>query len=76
MERVEGESIWLICPCLADRFIGGEAREGLEASAEIVGVDEVGQVGAKVIVRVIMEAFGLASEKWRAPDALKGVPWA
>jgi hypothetical protein len=20
--------------------------------------------------------IGLASEKWRAPDALKGVPWA
>jgi hypothetical protein len=44
-------------PEFADGFVGCEAAEGLESSGEVVGCDEVGQVGFELFVRVVEEAF-------------------
>ncbi len=76
MERIEVETAWLICPCLADSFVGREAFEGLEAAAEIVGVDEVGQVAAEVVAGFVMEAFdGRLFEGSVHPFDLTVGPW-
>jgi hypothetical protein len=40
LERVEGESLGLLCPGLANELVGREAFEGLDPLGEIVGVDE------------------------------------
>ena len=57
MERIERELFPLGCPCFADGFVGCEAFEGFEAAAEIVGVDEVGQVASELLVCFVVEAF-------------------
>ena len=46
MERIEVESFGLFCPAFADVFVGCEAFEGLQPAAEIVGIDEVGEVAS------------------------------
>ena len=51
------ESVRLRCPGFADEFIWGEASEGLEASGEVVGVDEVAQVRSQFIVGFVEVAF-------------------
>ena len=48
MERIERESFGLFCPDLADVFVRREAFEGLETLGEVVGADEVGQMGTKL----------------------------
>ena len=57
MERVERESYWFGCPCFADGFVGGETLEGLQSAAEVVGVDEVVEVPAELVVGVVVEAL-------------------
>src|SRR5580698_9526818 len=49
MEWIEGETVRLCCPGLADELVGGEAFEGLEPG-EVVGRDEVSQVAAELVV--------------------------
>jgi hypothetical protein len=41
----------------ADEFVWGEAFEGLEASGEVVGVDEVLQVGSQLVMGLVELAF-------------------
>jgi hypothetical protein len=57
LERVKSESFGLDCPSLADELKGCEASEGLEPSGEVVGVDEVPQMGSQLIVGFIEVAF-------------------
>src|ERR1700732_661519 len=57
MDRIEFESIWLFGPCFADGFVGCEAFEGLQSACEIVGGGEVRQVGAQLLVGLVVEAF-------------------
>ena len=57
MERIEGEAIRLFCPELADVSVWREAFEGPEASGEVVGRDEVGEMAAKLIVGLVVESF-------------------
>ena len=45
LERVESESLWLFCPEFADVLIRREAFECLEPSGEIIGCDEIGEMG-------------------------------
>ena len=52
MEWVEGEPLWLVCPGFADEFVWCEAFEGLEAFGEVVGLDEVSEVVAELVVGV------------------------
>ena len=57
MDRIKSELIWLFGPCFADGFVGCEAFEGLQSACEIVGGDEVLQVGAQLLVGLVVEAF-------------------
>jgi hypothetical protein len=41
----------------ADGFVGCEALEGLQSSAEVVGLDEIGEVPAELVVGVVVEAL-------------------
>jgi hypothetical protein len=55
MEWVEDESLWLVCPGFADEFVWCEAFEGLEEFGEVVGLDEVSEVVAELVVGVVVE---------------------
>lgn len=57
MGWIEGKSAWLGCPYFADVFEGGEALEGLQTPAIIVGVDEVVEVGFELAMTVVMVAL-------------------
>jgi hypothetical protein len=57
MERVQFESIWVICPDFADVLVRGQAFQGLEPSSVIVDIDEVGEVRFELLVPVVMIAF-------------------
>ena len=57
LERVEDESFWLGSPSLADELVRGEALEGLQPPAEIVGIDEVGEVPLELCVAVVVIAL-------------------
>ena len=57
LERVDFESVALGSPGFADEFVWGEACEGLEASGEVVGFDEVAQVGSQLLVGFVEVAF-------------------
>ena len=57
VERVKFESFRLASPCFADELVRGEALEGLEPSCEVVGVDEVPQMRAQLIVGFVEVAF-------------------
>ena len=41
LERIDNESFWLCCPGFADELVGCETFEGVQATAEIVSIDEV-----------------------------------
>jgi len=51
MDRIEDESLWLFCPSFADGLLWREALQGLQSSSKIIGADEVGEVGAELVVR-------------------------
>src|SRR5712671_7543746 len=57
MDWLELESFGLDCPLLADELVGREAVEGFEPSSEIVGVEEVGEVAAQLVVVVVVIPF-------------------
>ena len=44
-------------PGFADELVRGETSEGLEASGEVVGVDEVAQVRSQLVVSFVEVAF-------------------
>jgi hypothetical protein len=54
VERIEVEPLGLLCPCLADVFIGGESLQDLEAAGENIGSDEVGEVTSKLVMGVVI----------------------
>ena len=51
------EALGFFCPDGADVFVGRESSEGFESSGEVVGVDEVGEMLAEVLVGFVVEAF-------------------
>lgn len=57
MDRIYPEPFRLGCPLFADEFIGCQAFEGLEPAAEVVCIDEVGEVLPQLRVIVIVEAL-------------------
>lgn len=57
MGWINFETIRLHCPLFDDKFVGCEAFEGLKASGEIIGIDEVRQVLRELVVAVIVIAF-------------------
>ena len=57
MDRIESESVRVVCPDFADVFVGREAFEGLEPPAVVVGIDEVGEVALGLPVAVVVIAL-------------------
>ena len=57
MGWINFETIRLHCPLFDDKFVGCEAFEGLKASGEIIGIDEVRQVLRELVVAVIVITF-------------------
>ena len=57
MDRIYPEPFRFGCPLFADEFVGCQALEGLEPAAEVVCVDEVGEVLPQLRVIVIVEAL-------------------
>ena len=57
MGWIDDESIRLCSPSFADELVGREPFEGLQSAAEIIGVDEVLEMAAQLVVVVIVEAF-------------------
>ena len=76
MGRIKPESFRLVCPCFTDRFIGCEAFERLQPAREIVGADEVSQVGTELLMAFIMEPLdgGLLDRSVHPFDLAVG-PW-
>ena len=54
VERFERESFWFDYPGFADGFVWCEALEGLQSSAEVVSVDEVGEMPAELVVGIVV----------------------
>jgi Transposase DDE domain len=57
MDRIKSKSIGLLLPAFADEFVGGEAAESFESFGEVVGGDEVAEVGSQLVVSVIVVAL-------------------
>jgi len=57
MERIEAEPFWLRNPDFADLFVRCEASKCLQPAAEIVDIDKLAQVPAKLILVVVVEVF-------------------
>lgn len=55
--RVCDELARVIWPCFADGFVGREAAERLQPTSEVVGGDEVGEMLAKQIMRLVIVAL-------------------
>ena len=57
MGWIESESVWFFCPGFADKFEWREALQCLEPSGEVIGVDEVREVAAKLVMVIIVIPF-------------------
>ena len=57
MEWVEPEAFGLTCPSFADELVWREAFQGLQASAEVVGGNEIGKVLSELVVAGVVEAL-------------------
>lgn len=57
MDRVQGETIRLWCPYLADVFVRRASTECHESSCTVVCWDKIGEVCAQLVVAVVMEAL-------------------
>ena len=76
LERIEFESFWLGSPAFAAELVWRETFEVLEPPAEVVGVDEIGEMPAElgVIVVVISLDGRVLDRAVHAPDLAIG-PW-
>ena len=54
---VQGEPFGFDRPLFPDELVGREAFEGLQSSPEVAGADDVGEMTAKLVVVVAVEAF-------------------
>jgi len=57
MDWIYGEPFRFDCPLFAYELIRRKAFEGFEPSPEVVGADEMSEMGTQLIVVVVMEAF-------------------
>ena len=57
MDWIDNESIRRCSPLFADELVWREALQRLKASPKIVGVDEVVEMSAQLIVLVVVEAL-------------------
>ena len=57
LERIDGEPFGLRGSRLADELVGREALEGLEPAREVVGCEKVSEMGAELVVALVVEAL-------------------
>ena len=57
MDRVEIESVWLVCPAFTDEFVWRQSFECLQSATVVVGIDEVIKVLLQLFVIVVMIPF-------------------
>ena len=57
LDRIESESFRLGSPAFADELIGCEPSKGLQPAAEVVGCDEVSEMGFELGMVVVVEAL-------------------
>ncbi len=57
MDRIESKSIGLILPTFANELVCSKTAESLESFGEIVGSDEVIEVGAQMLMAVVVVAL-------------------
>ena len=57
MGWIESEPFRVTGPYAADVFVWRETLEGLEATGEVVGRDEVVEMTAQLVMAVVVEAF-------------------
>src|ERR671928_785922 len=57
VEWVEPEAFGLNCPLFVDELVWREAFQGLQAPAEVVGGDAVGEVMSELVVAGVVEAL-------------------
>jgi hypothetical protein len=57
VDRIEDESVCLLCPGVADVFIGRESFQDLEPTGEVVGGDEVREMPRKLFVSLVVIAI-------------------
>ena len=55
VERIQSESLRLLCPELTDSLKGCEPTKTLEALGEVVGIEERRQMRAKALVGLVVE---------------------
>src|ERR1700694_4685387 len=55
VERIQSESLRLLCPELTDPLKGCEPTKTLQALGEVVGIEERGQVCSQALVGVVIE---------------------
>lgn len=57
MDWIKSGSFRLICPDLADVFVGREASECLQAARKVVCCEKVAGMRAQLVVVVVVESF-------------------
>jgi|SRR5271170_941545 len=57
MDRIESKSVGFILPAFTDELVDRQASKSLQAFGEIVGGDEVAEVGAKLRMGVVVVAL-------------------
>lgn len=57
MDWIDDESFWLQSPPFAYELIGREPLQGLETATEVVGDNKAFEIGSKLHVMVVVEAF-------------------
>lgn len=75
MDRINDESFGFDCPPFADELVWCEAFERLEATAEIVSVDEILEMSAQLVVVVVEALDGCIHDGAVHPFDLAIRPW-
>ncbi len=57
MGWIEGKSVGVVLPAFTDVFLGSESLECLESAGEVVGRDEIGEMGVELLARVVVIAL-------------------
>ena len=58
MDRIYDESIWLGCPDFADVLVRHEVTECLETVRVVVGIEEIAEMRAEVVMAIVVIPFG------------------
>ena len=78
MGRIDAGAVRLFCPDFADIRVWRWALQSLESAGEVVGVDEVAEVGSKLVVGLVVveidrrllegsvHSFDLSASPWMA----------